>query len=185
MKNSGNVTHVCFQVRHLQMYLHNERACICSNLCGTKKTFVEPQKMHMPPTKAMGAVKSWFIVALRSISLALSSPTLISITTITRALVTVSNPHRLGKKDTRATPLQFQMAIRMSLGAIISHTQWDANPPVGCHHANRVFDSISLFHRGGDNVQLPPISAFWEDMHVRVIAPPIEFVRPYGRRNCK
>ncbi|KAJ8430933.1 LOW QUALITY PROTEIN: hypothetical protein Cgig2_002721 [Carnegiea gigantea] len=101
--------------QHLQMYLHHEHGCICSNLCGTKNTFVEYQKMHTPPTKPMGPVKSWLLAALRSISPALSSPTLISVTTITGALVTANSPQRLDRKDVRVIPLQFQMAIRMSL----------------------------------------------------------------------
>ncbi|KAJ8427958.1 hypothetical protein Cgig2_023253 [Carnegiea gigantea] len=92
-------------------------ACVSSNLWGTKNTFDESQKIHTPPTKPKGEVKPWFITVLRRISLALSSPTLISVTTITEALVITSSPVRFGMKDARAIPLQFYTATQMSVVA--------------------------------------------------------------------
>ncbi|KAJ8444455.1 hypothetical protein Cgig2_005977 [Carnegiea gigantea] len=47
----------------------------------------------------------WLIPVLRRTSLALSNPTLTSVTTITTVLVTTSNPLRFGRSDARAMPL--------------------------------------------------------------------------------
>ncbi|KAJ8422878.1 LOW QUALITY PROTEIN: hypothetical protein Cgig2_027361 [Carnegiea gigantea] len=57
----------------------------------------------------------WLIPVLRRISLALSNPTVISVTTIMAALVIASNPLRFGRKDASTMPLQFQTAMRMSV----------------------------------------------------------------------
>ena len=57
----------------------------------------------------------WLIPVLRRTSLALSNPTLTSVTTITAVLVTESNPLRFGKNDARAMSLQFKTAMWMSV----------------------------------------------------------------------